>query len=166
MRYPLNKGGIMKHILLLGVVCAIFFSETALAVPTDHEDIGVGVILGIPTGLSGKFWFSDRSAIDAAVGWNFETQYFAFQAGYLYNFPLDVPSGFLAAYVGAGGLLELASPSDERVIDPLYVSGRIPIGLEYIYQPVGFCAELDPLLVLYPGIGFEFGGGIGFRFYF
>lgn len=156
----------MKHVLLLAVVCVIVFSGTALAAPADHGNIGVGVILGLPTGLSGKFWFSDRSAIDAAAGWNFEIQYFALQAGYLYNYPIDVPSGFLVAYVGAGGLLELASPSDERVIDPLYISGRIPIGLEYIYEPAGFFVELDPLLAFYPGIGFGFGGGIGFRFYF
>jgi hypothetical protein len=157
----------VKHVLLLAVACAIFFSGTALAAPADHEDIGVGVILGLPTGLSGKFWFSDRSAIDAAVGWNFEIQYFALQAGYLYNRPMEVSSGFLAVYVGAGGVAEFASPSDERSLESrTYISGRVPIGLEYIYQPAGFFVELDPLLVLYPGIGFDFGGGIGFRFYF
>lgn len=157
----------MKHVLLLAVMCVIFFSGTALAAPADHGNIGVGVILGLPTGLSGKFWFSDRSAIDAAVGWNFEDRWFAAQSGYLFHFPIEgVSSGFLAAHLGAGGLVEAVPQSDERPIDKLYVSGRVPIGLEYIYDPISFFVELDPLLVFYPGIGFGFGGGIGFRFYF
>ena len=45
-------------------------------------------------------------------------------------------------------------------------SGRIPLGLEFIYDPVSFYAELDPLITLIPGTDFDIGGGIGFRFYF
>ncbi len=156
----------MKHVLLVVLVCSTVFSGAALAANSDHGNIGAGVVLGKPTGLSGKFWLSRKDAIDAALGWNFEEDLFALQAGYLYNHPIDVSSGFLAVYIGAGGLFEAVSPSDERPIDKIYLSGRIPLGLEYIYEPISFFVEVDPLLLLYPGLGFEFGGGVGFRFYF
>jgi len=156
----------MKHVFLLALLCAITFSGTASAAHADHGNIGAGVVLGKPTGLSGKFWLSRKDAIDAALGWNFEDDWFALQVGYLYNHPIDVSSGFLAVYIGAGGLFEAVSPSDERPIDKLYLSGRIPLGLEYIYEPISFFVEIDPLLLLYPGLGFDFGGGVGFRFYF
>lgn len=156
----------MKHVLLLALLCAITFSGTASAAHADHGSIGAGVVLGIPTGLSGKFWLSQKDAIDVALGWNFEERWFALQTGYLYNHSIDVSSGFLAAYIGVGGLFEAVPLADERPIDKMYLSGRIPLGLEYIYEPISFFAEVDPLLSLYPGLGFHFGGGVGFRFYF
>ncbi len=157
----------MKRALLFILLCSMVFTGTALAVQSDHGNIGVGIALGLPLGLSGKFWFSNRSAIDAIVGWDFQSQRLALQTGYLYHFPIeDVPTGHLAGYAGLGGLLKLPLPSDERPDVKMIISGRLPIGLEYIYQPISFFAEIDPLLDFYPDREFDFGGGVGFRFYF
>jgi len=157
----------MKRIMLLCVVLWVGMAGTASAAHSDHGDVGIGVVLGAPVGLSGKFWLNRLAAVDATVGWNFQHQWFVLQSGYLYHFPVeDVPSGFLAVYVGMGGLFEVASqyePSEDVTVN-LY--GRVPLGLEYIYRPVSFFAEVDPLIRLYPGLDFAFGGGIGFRFYF
>lgn len=157
----------MKHVLLLVFLCWVAFSGAALAAHSDQGNIGFGVELGVPMGLSGKFWIFNRSAIDVVLGWDFQYQRFAFQAGYLYHFPIEnVSKGYLAGYVGVGGLLKLSPPSDERPDASIIFSGRLPIGLEYIYKPISFFAEIDPLLDFHPKLYFDFAGGIGFRFYF
>jgi hypothetical protein len=92
------------------------------------------------------------------------------QLGYLYHFPLDIPTGSLAAYVGVGGLMGGGSYRLDHPNYPseayIYLAGRIPLGLEFIYNPISFYAEVDPLVVLIPATGFGIGGGLGFRFYF
>ena len=121
----------MKHVLLVVLVCSTVFSGAALAAHSGHGNIGVGVALGAPIGLSGKFWIFNRSAIDAVLGWDFQYQRFAFQGGYLYHFPIEnVSKGYLAGYAGVGGLLKLSPPSDERPDASMIFSGRLPIGLE------------------------------------
>ncbi len=151
----------MKKITFLVILLSLGFVNLANA----HGNTALGIQLGQPTGLSGKFWLDTRSAIDATFGWNVSYNYVALQAGYLYHFPLGVRTGTLNAYVGIGGLVDVwgATGSSNGGIR---FSARIPLGLEYIYNPISFYAELDPLMVLIPGTNFEMAGGIGFRYYF
>jgi hypothetical protein len=66
--------------------------------------------------------------------------------------------------VGAGARLDVWSSAGGD--DNFRLSGRIPVGIEYIYDPISFYGQLDPLVHLYPGLNFGLGGGLGFRFYF
>ncbi|MEA3311662.1 MAG: hypothetical protein U9Q76_05535 [candidate division WOR-3 bacterium] len=155
----------MKRTLMISGLLLIALAGAAQAGRSSHGDVGIGLQLGEPTGITAKFWLDRTSAIDATVGWNLISDRFTLQAGYLYHFPLDVPTGSLAAYVGAGGLIGAKGDGHPEDGD-IFLAGRIPLGLEYIYSPVSFYAELDPLVTLLPKTGFDFGGGIGFRFYF
>lgn len=160
----------MKRTLMISALLLIALAVAAQAAHASHGDVGIGLQLGEPTGITAKFWLDRTSAIDATVGWNIISDRFTLQAGYLFHFPLDVPTGSLAAYVGVGGLLGGGSYRPDHPHYPdeafIYLAGRIPLGLEYIYNPVSFYAEVDPLIVLLPAVGLGFGGGIGFRFYF
>jgi len=162
-------GGKMKRTLMISGLLLIALAGIAQAAHASHGNVGLGIQLGEPTGITAKFWLDRTSAIDATVGWNLISDRFTLQAGYLYHFPLDVPTGSLAAYVGAGGLLGGGGYPLDHPHYPeayIYLAGRIPLGLEYIYDPISFYAELDPLIVLIPATDFGIGGGIGFRFYF
>ena len=109
----------MKHSILMVLLCGAILTSIAPAAPADHGTLGVGVELGLPVGLSGKLWISNRSAIDAAVGWDFQYQRVALQAGYLYHFPIDqVPNGYLAGYAGLGGSWWNSPPSDGKAGRP------------------------------------------------
>lgn len=155
----------MKRTLMISGLLLIGLTGAAEAARSGHGGVGIGLQLGEPTGITAKFWLDRTSAIDATVGWNIISDRFTLQAGYLFHFPLDVPTGSLAAYVGAGGLLGARGeehPGDAYIL----LAGRIPLGLEYIYNPISFYAELDPLIELLPAVGPGLGGGIGFRFYF
>ncbi|TKJ43751.1 hypothetical protein CEE36_03430 [candidate division TA06 bacterium B3_TA06] len=159
----------MKRILMISMLLLIALAGAAQAAHASHGDVGIGLQLGEPTGITGKFWLGGNNAVDATIGWNIISDRFTLQAGYLYHFPLDVPTGALAAYVGVGGLLGGGGYHPDHPHYPeayILLAGRIPLGLEYIYSPVSFYAELDPLIVLLPEVKLGFGGGIGFRFYF
>jgi len=155
----------MKRILILAIVLMTGMVGIAQA---SHGDVGLGIQAGIdiPTGLSAKFWLDQTSAIDAALGWNLIHEHISMSAGYLYHFPLTMgQTGDLYVFVGVGGLIRVWG-DDTRDNGDLRLYGRIPVGLEFIYDPISFYAELDPMLQLIPETDFDIGGGLGFRFYF
>jgi hypothetical protein len=166
----IKLGGKMKRTLMISALLLIALAGIAQAAHASHGNVGLGIQLGEPTGITAKFWLDRTSAIDATVGWNLISDRFTLQAGYLYHFPLDIPTGSLAAYVGVGGLMGGGSYRLDHPNYPseayIYLAGRIPLGLEFIYNPISFYAEVDPLVVLIPATGFGIGGGLGFRFYF
>jgi hypothetical protein len=155
------RGGIMKRALVLSVILMVGIVGVAQA---GHGNVGIGIQLGEPTGLTGKFWIGSVDALDLTIGWNFISEWIAVQGGYLYHFPLIVRTGDLYAYVGAGARLDAWSSVGGD--DNFRLAGRIPVGIEYIYHPISFYGELDPLVRLYPALDFDLGGGLGFRFYF
>ncbi|MBN2380164.1 hypothetical protein JXM67_10240 [candidate division WOR-3 bacterium] len=153
----------MKRTLIVALLVA-GLAGTALA--ASRGDVGIGIEIGLPTGLSGKFWVGSNSAVDVLVGWDFDQKWLYAHAGYLFHFPVSVSSGYLAPYLGVGGYFALDPAREGPTAGDIALGGRIPLGLEYIYKPVGFFAEISPLIVIVPNTNFDFGGGVGFRFYF
>lgn len=156
----------MKRVFLFSIIALTILSSSTRAADFNHGRFGIGIVLGKPTGLSAKYWFTQRSAVDATLGWDFSLNWLEVQTAYLYHFPISGASaGSLAAYAGAGCdlLAYSASGSEEGGV---VLALRIPVGLEYIYKLISFYAEVDPLAELYPSPYFAFGGGIGFRLYF
>jgi hypothetical protein len=149
--------------------CVFVLTLALLIVPgimLGRGSVGIGLQLGEPTGLSAKFWTGRSNAVDAVLGWNLISNKFTVQAGYLWHFPQPVPQGSFALYAGAGGALGGGSDRDDGTAY-LFLAGRVPLGLEYIFSgaPIGLYAEIDPMLRLLPAIGLSFGAGIGIRFY-
>ena len=90
---------------LIVALCGI-----ASAAPKDG--IGIGVIVGEPTGLSLKKWIGDDRALDAGIAWSFsENDSLHLHADYLFHrFDLLSCSGArgrLPVYFGIGGRLKL-----------------------------------------------------------
>src|SRR5262249_33524161 len=54
--------------------------------------LGLGAIFGDPTGFTGKYWLSEKAAIDATAAWHFspDDDRFEFHADYLLHFPLPL----------------------------------------------------------------------------
>jgi hypothetical protein len=124
---------------------------------------GLGIIAGEPTGISGKYWSDNTTAVDAAVAWSFEKKgFFQIHADYLYHsFDLiKVKSGNLPVYYGVGGSFKLNS-DDELAV-------RIPVGLNYHFPnaPVDIFVEIVPMLDLVPDSDFGMNGAVGIRYFF
>jgi hypothetical protein len=142
--------------------------------------LGLGGIVGEPTGGSAKYWISETSAIDAAIGLQFEHRNDHFcdnsdrrfdrcddhysranlHADYLWHFdPFQVNEGRLPLYVGLGA----------RLLTPYAEFGlRFPIGIEYLLKPIplGIFAEVAPIFTIAPYTGGDVDGGVGVRYYF
>ena len=149
----------MKKPLLLFVL-AILLQMTGNA---QERGFGLGIILGEPTGVSGKLWTSGQNAFDFAAAWSFQGDgNLLLQADYVWHIfrLIPVPDGKLPFYVGVGGEVILAN-------DPV-IGVRVPLGLDYMFNnaPVDIFVELVPILRLAPSTDFDFAGGIGARYWF
>lgn len=120
----------------------------------------IGVVLGQPTGLSGKYWLDRRSAVDGVLAWSFSNGgRFEAHADYLYHpYYFDVPQGDLPLYIGAGAAVYFR--------DETTIGARIPVGISYIFAeaPLSAFLEIAPIVDLVPSTGFGISGGIGIRF--
>lgn len=147
----------MKKLLILLYISALTFQLKA-----QDSGLGLGIILGEPTGLSAKLWTTENTAIDAALAWSFVGNGFLrLHSDLLWHKPsFEVDKGQLLFYFGVGAKLVFASDLELGI--------RIPVGLSYQFESVPFEAflELVPVFNLFPQTRLDFDGGIGFRYYF
>ena len=147
------------QLLLISFLGWAMFASDAGAQTTGF---GLGVILGEPSGISGKSWLNQRSAIDGGLSWSFRGDgSFHIHADYLWHFHDAVESTErFVPYVGIGG--RLATTSDA------VIGVRIPVGLLWWPKgaPVDVFVEIVPILDLAPATEFHGNGGIGARYYF
>jgi len=152
-----------------------FADEQATLTKSSHPDnaaqdyaqrLGVGIIIGEPTGGSLKYWFNDTLAIDGAVGWSSHdhTDLYLHSDVLWHNFELiPVSKGRLPIYIGAGGLFRLRDDNRDN-----QAGVRLPVGVSYMFEnaPVDIFAEIAPAVDVTPDVRGELTGGIGIRFWF
>lgn len=120
----------------------------------------LGVVLGLETGVSGKYWYTPRTAVDASVAWAFGDEgLLAVNTDYLLH-PIffSAYEGDLPLYFGVGGGIRISNDWFARV--------RIPVGLEYLFPdfPLSAFAEIVPAVEVLPETVFDVTGGVGLRF--
>ena len=153
----------MKNMWLLGLIILL----QPLSSFAQHNDFGLGVIIGEPTGLSWKIWAGGKNALAGAAAWSLgRTDAFHLHADYLFhNFRLfPVSKGRLPFYYGLGVRFLFHENGEEST----KVGVRFPLGIEYIFatSSLGIFIEIVPILDLSPGTDFDLNAAIGFRFYF
>ena len=151
----------MRKILLLCVGLALLCSPAF----ARAGDLGLGVILGEPTGLTLKQWNGTRRAWDAALAWSFDGEdALHLHCDYLlHRFDkILIDDKALPVYFGLGGRVKL------REDDDVQAGLRFPLGLSCFFSrdELEFFLELAPTLDLIPGSDFNVSGGLGLRFYF
>lgn len=149
----------MKKIIF---IILFFISITSLFAQNRNKNLGIGVILGEPTGLSLKVWTKKTQAFDAALAWSFGYRNsMQIHMDYLFHEfnSIKVEKGSLPFYYGIGARI--------LVDDVAYIGVRIPVGLTYLFEnsPVDIFLELVPVLNLNPATNFNLNGAIGARFY-
>lgn len=152
------------HLLGIGLAAVISGSTLAAVQPGSPGDLGIGAVLGEPTGLTGKYWLSSKTAIDAAMAWHFgDDDRFQIHADHLWHIDvpaLGIPGGKLPFYIG-GGLRVIAGNRSEAGF-------RIPLGLSWLAEqaPVEVFAEIVPVIEFAPDTEGQLDGGVGIRYYF
>lgn len=127
-------------------------------------NFGLGVVVGDPTGISGKLWTSKTTALDGAAAWSLGRHArFQFQLDYVYhNFSaIKVQEGRFPIYYGFGARIK----SEEHETG---LGVRVPVGLDYIFAkaPVDIFLEIAPAVTLVPDTTADFDIGLGVRFFF
>ena len=137
------------------------------------QSYGIGIILGSPTGLTGKMFLGRTSAIAVNAGWSFwPASGFHITGDYQFLFPGSITDEdgraitSLVPYVGLGGRMRFRSNNNDDDDDNFQVGVRFGGGMEYLPEPIGIFLELYPVVNLLPSTKFGFEGGIGFRLYF
>ena len=133
---------------------------------SDARKLGVGIVVGEPTGASLKYWLNDTLALDGAVGWSSHDHSDLYVHGDVlwHNFDVfPVSQGRLPVYVGIGGLVRFRDDHRDN-----QVGVRVPIGVSYMFEnaPVDIFAEIAPTIDVVPEARGEITGGIGVRFWF
>lgn len=157
----------------------IAFTQNANA---QGGPFGLGIQLGDPTAITGKYYLDKSQAIDGGISFDFN-QWTMLYGDYLMHFP----GGFgtneqfireLNPYVGIGGLLILSNRNDVEVRKQRYFSSssssktalgvRIPLGIEWRTPkiPLGVFIELVPGITIIPSTNGYIQGGVGARYFF
>ena len=153
-----------KFILLF--ISVITFSSTALA-----EDLGVGIVIGDPTGISFKYGMDTDNAIDAALAWSgkvdlhLHADYLWHHIG-LFKFEGQRFDGFY----GIGGRLRQLDDSKFRNDDDddTRLGARGPGGIRWLASkiPLEVFVELAIIFDVIPETDASIDGGIGVRYFF
>jgi len=169
----------MKRNSILAAFLALFFTSTVQAQGGAGHPFGFGMMLGDPTGITGKYWFDSISALDFALGYDSFPHHWdgvTLQADYLYHaYKFQVRAPFrLLFYLGAGGKIVFWGDDWNHDHDSEYgvgVGARFPFGLTMVFQaPFDVFLELAPGMVLFAPdphpIRFDIDIALGGRFYF
>jgi len=146
------------------ILIALLLTPFSTQAQPDDGDLGLGLMIGEPTGISLKYWSSETRAIGGGVAWSLG-QYDAIHlhGDYLwhsYSVFDDVDKGQLPVYYGVGGRIVFAE-------NDAVLGIRVPVGLNYRFEenPLDLFLELVPTVNLAPDTDFDMNGALGIRIY-
>lgn len=171
--------GLLTALLIIGITGTRFSWARGESDAKPAHDFGLGIILGDPTGGTGKLYLSDVRAIQFGAAFSFGN-FFLVYADYLFHFPGGFGNAHpfvteLSPYIGVGGVLFLASASPAanrryfgNNVGSTGLGLRIPLGIEWLPTnvPIGVFVEIAPGVGLVPNTFGFFEGGVGIRYYF
>ena len=64
----------MKRFLLLTVFCCVVYGIAAEQAVCQTTGKGIGIVIGEPTGISGKMWMNRDIAVSGAAAWSFSRE--------------------------------------------------------------------------------------------
>jgi hypothetical protein len=144
----------------------------------DKGNLGVGLILGEPTGITAKLYLRDDRAIQAAVGSAFIGGGLQLHGDYLFHPYIlqDRPSYVLPFYLGPGvRLIDYTSGRDDAngaSTSAFALGARAVAGLLFDFKNVPLDAFIELAGVLEyefrdgAGFGLRLNAGAGVRYYF
>lgn len=154
----------MKKVLW---VFAVVFLICSLSENVNAQDkgLGLGLVIGEPTGISGKYWVSEINAFDFGVAYSFfgSDNSFSLHADYLYHLMNAIESEYtLPVYYGFGARLR----TNENSKLGLGARGVIGVALFSERYPLDFFFEIAPVFQLIPETELNFDIGLGARYFF
>lgn len=156
----------MKKYLFMGILTIFltFFSFDAFC---DNKDAGFGIILGEPTGFSGKVWWDNNVAFDGGVAWSFRNDSkLSLHSDVLWHNwsvlqkAFEIDKGKFPLYYGLG--CRIKTDNDTRA------GLRIVAGASYMFDnaPFDVFFEVAPIMDFAPETKADFNASFGVRIWF
>lgn len=147
------------------VIVLILFVLISSVLFSQSKKFGLGIIIGEPTGFTGKLWLSKFNSLNAAIAWSIlheENFYIHLDHVFHYYKFFNFEEGELPVHIGLGGRLLLRKGQEGNI------GMRIPLGITYIFRdiPIEIFGEIVPVVNLIPETDMDVDGGIGFRYFF
>jgi hypothetical protein len=148
-----------------------------------NKTFGLGIMLGAPTGLSGKYYLSSDTALDFGIGvYGYGRRRHAgdlhLHLSFLWH-PVVLAKAdafWLPLYFGIGGRIWDHDYGPDDDFDHLHIGVRAPIGLAFDFQRVPLDIFFEFALILdfvqdgfgddHDGLYGDFTGALGVRYYF
>ena len=150
-----SKKAVKRFVLSLFILCGLGIQGNCAP---NSDGVGIGIVVGDPTGFAAKFWINHINAVDVMVGFGDEN----FHIDYLWHkfgvFP--VSSGRLPLYYGFGGAAHFGKHPDIGV--------RVPFGITYLFphDPIDIFFEIAPVIYVANRSELDLTAGAGIRFFF
>jgi len=166
---------VRRLLVALALVAAVMALAERRAAAQTGGAFGLGLIVGEPTGVSGKLYLSRKHAVDGAIGLGFsDGRGIHVHADYLWH-PLvltQTPSFDLPLYLGIGGRVQSHGKRNDRE-EHLAIGPRFVVGLLFAFRT----APIDVFLEAAVGVdlvatdetprdGLTIDLGAGIRYYF
>lgn len=151
---------------LLVLFCFCGFHEKVMA-----GDLGLGVLLFSPVGLSSNYYLSNTRSLDGAISWNSgdRASSFYLHSTYLHHQRnlLSVEKEKFDVHYGVGGRLinKKTTPSDESKTE-LGIRGVTGLGYFWKAIPLQGFAEFALTFTVLPSSSIDAWLGLGARYYF
>ena len=148
---------VIVTMLLIGFIWMVGWQKAF----SQYRPLGAGLVLGIPSGITGKYWLNQSRAVDGGLAWtNRRSERFIIYMDYILHQFDVLKEERTAFYYGFGGHVALEDESG--------LAARIPFGVMHLFerQPIEIFVEAVPILRLVPETELDIHGSFGARFYF
>jgi len=150
----LLKNVFLVLIIFLGLQTNYLYAQT--------QGFGLGIMIGEPTGISGKYWIDSKSSLNFGIGWSIGASVHL-HADYTFNnFSAIRASEKFVLFYGVGA--RIRSQKNNEV--GLGVRGII--GIDWIPKeaPIDIALEVVPIFDLFPETSLKLAAAICWRYYF
>lgn len=135
------------------------------SVKAQDKGFGVGIMIGQPTGFSGKYWLNQVNALDFGLGFSFakDDNRIHIHADYLWHSNTSIESTEkFSFYYGPGIKLRSGKNDDAQ----LGIRGVVGIEWMAATAPIDVFLEVAPVFNFVPGTGFKVDAAFGARYFF
>ncbi|MEQ1665946.1 MAG: hypothetical protein ABL927_11275 [Bdellovibrionales bacterium] len=166
-----KKNGLTSFMVFISAFLSVIIFTTVATAKTKHSSqIGLGIVVGDPTGISANYFLDNAHSIDAALAWS-DSFTFHLHGDYLLHKPryFFVENKPIGLYYGIGARLRSRKSSkfasDE---DGIELGARAPVGLKYVFfdPRIEIFGELSAVFDVMPKTALDFDIGVGARYYF
>ncbi|MFA6507735.1 MAG: hypothetical protein WCT14_16660 [Treponemataceae bacterium] len=159
----------MKRLCML-FVCACVSLATVFAA---EGPFGIGIVFGEPTGVSFAYRLGSKNTLQGTLAWDLTSPGgFTVAGDYLFLFDktLKIEKTWIPLYAGIGAKLTVLMGGGKYgdVDSPIGICARVPLGVRWLFidVPLEAFLEIVPGFRFIPDTAFDFGAGIGLRWYF